>query len=182
MNSESGHSVNGDDHSLEDLIVRFDDLGSRRSSFRPRDMLLPRFERERYSVVGRPAEGTSADKRTGQVDAFSVVYVRCEPGKGIAPHAHDSSEVFIVLTGQWEVSCGDASTRLGPFDVISAPPDAMHGVVNVGDGPGILMAINEGKSGVPIRLAPEILAELAASGHEVTDPEYPPGAGPGSGR
>jgi hypothetical protein len=38
------------------------------------------------------------------------------------------------------------------------------------------MAINEGHAGVPIRLDPAILAELAAAGHTVSDPEYPPGA------
>lgn len=159
---------------LEDLIIRFSDLESRRSAFRPRDMLLPRFERERFSVVGRPGEGTSAGKSTGDVSAFSIVYVRCEPGKGIAPHAHDSSEVFIILSGTWDVSCGEQQARLQPFDVISVPPGAMHGLVNVGSEPGVAMAINEGKTGVAIRLAPEILAELRANGHALPDVEQPP--------
>ena len=164
---------------LEKLIIRFKDLESRKSAFRPRDMLLKRFERDRFSVVGRPGEGSSIDKSSGAVDAFSVVYARCEPGKGIAPHAHDSSEVFIILSGTWEVSSGEARTRLQPFDVISVPPGAMHGLINVGTQTGLAMAINEGKAGVAIRLAPEILAELRANGHDVADVEYPPGAAAG---
>lgn len=160
---------------LEELIIRFKDLDSRKSVFRPRDMLLERFERERFSVVGRPGEGTSAGKNTGDVSAFSVVYVRCEPGKGLAPHAHDSSEVFIILSGVWEVSCGEMRARLEPFDVMSVPPEAMHGLVNVSSETGVAMAINEGKTGVPIHFAPEILAELRAIGHAVPDVEYPPG-------
>jgi quercetin dioxygenase-like cupin family protein len=163
---------------LEKLVIRFKDLDSRKSAFRPRDMLLERFDRDRYSVVGRPGEGSSADKASGAVDAFSVVYVRCQPGKGIAPHAHDSSEVFIILSGTWEVSSGSERTRLEAFDVISVPPGDMHGLVNVGTEPGVAMAINEGKTGVAITLAPEILAELRANGHDVADIEYPPGTAP----
>jgi hypothetical protein len=33
---------------LETSIIRFDGIGARKSSYRPRDMLLPRFERDRY--------------------------------------------------------------------------------------------------------------------------------------
>lgn len=159
---------------IENLVIRYKDLDSRQSTFRPRDMLLPRFERERFSVIGRPGEGTSSDKATGGVDAFSVVYVRCEPGKGLGRHAHASSEAFIILSGSWELSCGDMTTRLEPFDVVSVPPDAMHGLVNVGSETGVAMAINEGKAGVPIQLAPELLSELRAMGHEISDVEYPP--------
>ena len=172
----SAHEVTGNAQDIENYIIRFEDLDARKSAFRPRDMLLPRFERDRFSVIGRPGEGTSADKRTGEVAAFSVVYVRCEPGKGIAPHAHDCAEAFIILAGQWEVTCGELRARLEPFDVISVPRDTMHGLVNVGTGIGLAMAINEGRAGVPIRLAPEILAELRANGHTVADIEYPPGS------
>ena len=66
------------------------------------------------------------------------------------------------------------TTRLEPFDVVSVPPDAMHGLVNVGSETGVAMAINEGKAGVPIQLAPELLSELRAMGHEISDVEYPP--------
>jgi mannose-6-phosphate isomerase-like protein (cupin superfamily) len=163
---------------LEHLVIRFKDLESRKSAFRPRDMLLERFERDRFSVVGRPGEGSSSDKASGAIDAFSVVYARCEPGKGIAAHAHDSSEVFIILSSSWEVSCGDSRTQIEPFDVISVPPGAMHGLVNIGTETGLVMAINEGKAGVAIQLDPAILAELRTNGHEVADPEYPPGSSP----
>ena len=170
-------AANGADE-LENLIIRFKDIESRKSTFRPRDMLLERFDRERFSVVGRPGEGSSADKASGAIDAFSVVYVRCEPGKGLAAHAHDSSEVFIVLSSTWELSCGASRTQVEPFDVVSVPPGAMHGLVNVGTQTGVAMAINEGKAGVAIQLDPAILAELRANGHDVVDPEYPPGSAP----
>ncbi len=50
---------------LEANIIRFGDIGARKSAYRPRDMLLERFERERYSVIGRPAEGTTAGTAFG---------------------------------------------------------------------------------------------------------------------
>jgi quercetin dioxygenase-like cupin family protein len=163
---------------LEANIIRFDAIGERRSPYRPRDMKLPRFERERYSIIGRPAEGSTKGKALGDVTAFSVVYLRCEPGKGLASHAHASAEVFVVMSGQWELDVEGTRTVLNPFDVISVPPDLFHGARNIGDAPGVMMAINEGQTGVPIRLDPAILAELAAAGHVVSDPEYPPAAAP----
>lgn len=65
-------------------------------------------------------------------------------------------------------------TRLEPLDVISVPPGTMHGLVYVGVNTGIAMAINEGKAGVAITLAAEILVELRVNGHDVADVEYPP--------
>jgi quercetin dioxygenase-like cupin family protein len=164
---------------LESNIIRFQDISARKSGYRPRDMLLPRFERERYSVIGRPGEGSTKGTALGNVNAFSVVYLRCEPGKGLASHAHASAEVFIVMSGQWELDVEGTKTVLNPFDVISVPPDVFHGARNISAEPALMMAINEGQSGVPIRLNPAILAEIAAAGHVVSDPEYPPGSKPG---
>ncbi len=41
---------------IEAHVLRFVDLPGRDSPYRPMDMLLERFERKRYAVVGRPAE------------------------------------------------------------------------------------------------------------------------------
>ena len=163
---------------LEANIIRYQDIDARKSGYRPRDMLLERFERERFSVIGRPAEGSTAGTALGSVKAFSCVYLRCEPGKGLASHAHASAEVFIVMSGQWEIDVEGTKTVLNPNDVISVPPDLFHGARNISDQPALMMAINEGQTGTPIRLDPAILAEIAAAGHVVSDPEYPPGSRP----
>ena len=162
---------------LEANIIRFDGIDARKSHYRPRDMLLPRFERERFSVIGRPGEGSTNGKALGDVKAFSIVYLRVEPGKGLASHAHGSAEVFVVMSGQWEIDVEGTKTILNPCDVISVPPDLFHGARNIGTDTAVMMAINEGQTGAPIRLDPAILAELAAAGHVVSDPEYPPGPG-----
>jgi quercetin dioxygenase-like cupin family protein len=161
---------------LEDCVVRFRDLAQHESPFHPFDMRLDRFDRRRYSVVGRPAEQKSATKSTHQVKEFSVVYISCEPGKGIGAHGHATAEVFIVLSGRWKVTLGAEAEReieLEPFDVISVPPDAMHGAVNVSDETAWLMAINAGHAGAPIRWAPKLVEEIRAMGKPVSESETP---------
>lgn len=157
-------------------IIRFEAIGERKSHYRPREMLLPRFERERFSVIGRPGEGSTKGKALGDVKAFSVVYLRCQPGKGLASHAHASAEVFVVMSCQWEIDVEGTKTMLNPFDVISVPPDMFHGARDIGPEPAVMMVINEGQAGVPISLDTAISQEIAAAGHVVSDPEYHPGA------
>jgi mannose-6-phosphate isomerase-like protein (cupin superfamily) len=158
----------------EDLVVRFGDLARRRSPYRPPDMALPRYERERYAVVGRPAEGSDAAPPVGADAGFSVVYLKCEPGTGVAMHAHASSEVFIAMSGRWAATLeGGERVELEAWDLISVPPDTMHGLENIGTEPAYVMAINSGSAGAPIRLPPELLREIAAAGghaEEVTRP------------
>jgi len=161
---------------LEDCVVRFRDLGAHESPFHPFDMQLDRFDRKRFSVIGRPAEQAGATKSTHQVKEFSVVYLSCEPGKGIGAHGHATPEVFIVLSGRWKLTLGadeERSTILEPFDVISVPPDAMHGAVNVSDGTAWLMAINAGHAGAKIRWAPKLVEEIRAMGKQASESEIP---------
>lgn len=164
----------GADYSLEDCIVRFKDLPQRRSTFRPLDMQVAKYERERYSVVGRGAEGTANGKKTAEVKDFSIVYLKVDPGKAVGEHAHATSEVFIPLTGRWEVGIGGETTILEPFDVISVPPNAMHSLVNAGDAPALLMAINAGGAGAPIQWASKVLDEVRATGSTASELERPP--------
>ena len=162
------------DYDLEDCIVRFKDLPKRRSTFQPLDTKVPKYERERYSVVGRGAEGTTKGKKTAEVKDFSIVYVKLDPGKAIGTHAHATSEVFLPLTGRWEVGINGQTTILEPFDVISVPPNVMHSLVNVGDEPAFLMAVNAGGAGAPIQWAREVLDEVRAAGNHVSEMENPP--------
>jgi len=162
----------GDD--IERSVIRFRDLAKRRSTYRPADMVLPRYQRERYSVVGRPAEGTASDKRTSEATGFSVVYLKVEPGKGVGLHAHATPEVFIAMSGRWSVLlAGGRRLTLEPWDVISIPPDLMHGLENIGDETAFIMAINPGHAGAPIRFAPELLAEIRRAGGAAAEIEQP---------
>ncbi len=93
---------------MEAHVLRFRDLAGRESSYRPIDMLLSRFERDRYSVIGRPVEQNGPRTPLHEVDAFNVTYLKCAPGKGIGTHAHAKSQqdgpeevrvALYVLTG-----------------------------------------------------------------------------------
>lgn len=159
---------------IERSVIRFRDLEKRRSSYQPADMALPRYQRERYAVVGRPAEGTAADKRTSEATGFSVVYLKLEPGNGVGLHAHATPEVFIPMSGRWAVLLdGGRRLTLEAWDVISVPPDLMHGLENIGEESAFIMAINPGHSGAPIRFSPELLAEIRAAGGAAAEVELP---------
>ncbi len=172
--------ANGDPEigDLEDYIVRFGEIEQRKSHFRPRDMALARFERERYSIVGRPEEGSTQGKKTSENVPFSCVILKVEPGKGFASHAHETPEVFLFMSGTWELIVGDQKTVVGDWDVASVPALAWHSVKNLGSTTAWVFAINAGQAGAPSYLAPDVLDELKQLGHHFTGAEYPPGARP----
>ncbi len=160
---------------IEANVLRFRELPGREANWRPLDMELPRFERTRYAVAGRPREGT-ATSGLDALEAFNITYLKCAPGKGIGGHAHATPEVFIVMAGRWSVTLGpngERSTILEPWDIISVPPDEMHGAVNISDQDGWIMTINAGHGGAKIRWAPAVLAELMARGVKVAAEEMP---------
>ncbi|GIS90081.1 MAG: hypothetical protein CM1200mP20_01220 [Pseudomonadota bacterium] len=38
-------------------------------------------------------------KSLNRIEGFNLVYVRCEPQKGIGLHKHDTAEIFIPMSG-----------------------------------------------------------------------------------
>ncbi len=164
----------GDD--MERHVLRFRDLDGRESPWKPLDTKLERFERERYSVIGRPAEGTGEGKSVEDVEAFNVTYLKCEPGKGIGGHAHATAEVFIAMSGRWSVTLGPDGEReaiVEPWDIVAVPPDEMHGAVNISDETGWLMTINAGHGGAKIHWARDVLEGVRAMGIEPEEAEQP---------
>lgn len=138
---------------IERHLLRFDELDGHESPWQPIDTMIPRFERKRYSVIGRPAEGTGQGKSVDDIEAFNVTYLKCEPGKGIGGHAHATPEVFIPMSGRWSVTLGpegEQETVMEPWDIISVPPGEMHGATNISDEVGWIMTINAGQGGAKI--------------------------------
>lgn len=161
---------------MEKYVVRYKDLPNRISPVRLLDMALPRFERKRYPVTGRSAEQNWSDKRVGEVESFNVNFVSCEAGCGIGAHAHDTDEAFVILTGRWSVSFGEAGDRaieLEPFDMIVAPPNVTHGVANVSDSEALLIAIQGAHGAAAIRWSPRVVEEAQALGLDVGAVEFP---------
>lgn len=161
---------------IEAHVLRFRHIADKESAYRPIDMLLERFDRKRYAVVGRPAEQTGEPTPLDQVDAFNITYLKVEPGKGLATHGHATPEAFVVMAGTWKITLGvnaDQETILEPFDIIAVPPNAMHGAENIGKDMGWMMTINAGHGGAKLFWPPDLVEEIRATGADVSDVEIP---------
>ena len=159
-------------------LIRFNELDQHQSSFRPIDMALSRFDRRRFSVIGRPTEATSDSNSLNRVEAFNMVYVECDPGKGIGLHKHNTAEIFIPMTGMWEVGMGDEGeslVTLGPWDILNVPLNVMHSATNVSSAAAFLMVISTDQRGPEIFWDPKIIAEINDGGGHVSATEIPEG-------
>jgi mannose-6-phosphate isomerase-like protein (cupin superfamily) len=55
-------------------------------------------------------------------------------GKSFAAHYHeDMQEVFVIASGQAEMTAGDESVVIGPGDTAIIAPNEIHSMKNVGD-------------------------------------------------
>lgn len=161
---------------IEAHVLRFSDIDQRESPYRPIDMMLERFDRKRYAVLGRPAEQKGEPTPLDQVEAFNITYLKIEPGKGLATHGHPTPEAFIVMRGRWKITLGmnaEQETILEPFDIITVPPDLMHGAEVIGDETGWIMTINAGHGGAKLFWPPDLVEELRATGVDVSNVEIP---------
>jgi quercetin dioxygenase-like cupin family protein len=150
---------------MEDFVRRFITRFAQLKPLKvgPPDRRLARFERDRYSVVGRPDERPEGDTGIAVDTGFNIGYIRCEPGKGHCSHSHPDFEVFIPMSGRWRISIeGIGDVIAEPWDVIAVPPGSFHSTVNVSDGEGYMMSVNAGNMTAGFKIAPEIQAELAA--------------------
>ena len=164
-------------------LIRFNELDQHQSSFRPIDMALSRFDRRRFSVIGRPSEATSDSKSLNRVEAFNMVYVECDPGKGIGLHKHNTAEIFIPMTGMWEIGLGDdgeSLVTLEPWDILNVPLNVMHSATNVSNAAAFLMVISTDQRGPEIFWDPKIIAEINEGGGDVSATEIPEGDFKGS--
>jgi mannose-6-phosphate isomerase-like protein (cupin superfamily) len=109
------------------------------------DTKIPGHEREIWSIIGTGnLEDPNLPKPPLPAQDFNLAIVRAEPGKGAALHSHLTQEVFMPLTGRWEIFWGSEGKRsavLEPYDVISLPVHLMRGFPNVGTDAALLLAV-----------------------------------------
>jgi len=101
---------------------------------------------------------------------FHLNLVRCAPGKAAPLHNHLTQEVFIPLSGTWEVFWGPRGERrltLGPWDTISIPPGVSRGFRNVGAADAYLIGIAGGRDPGRINWPEEVRAAARAVGVEL---------------
>jgi mannose-6-phosphate isomerase-like protein (cupin superfamily) len=146
--------------------ARFTELRSSRQAFI--DSKIPGHEREIFNVIGRGVtEDTSLNPAITEARDFNLTYVRAEPGKGAALHAHTTVEVFVALSGEWGIYWGDDGEQeiiLKQWDTVSVPPGVMRGFRNAGKESGLLMAILGGTDAGHVSWTPKVLEQARATG------------------
>jgi uncharacterized RmlC-like cupin family protein len=124
------------------------------------DAGIPGCERTTFPVLG-----SGEDAALGAED-FHLNLVRCAPGKSAPLHNHLTQEVFIPLTGTWEVFWGPRGERkltLGPWDTISMPPGVSRGLRNTSDREAFLIGIANGRDPGRIKWPEHVRAEALAA-------------------
>jgi oxalate decarboxylase/phosphoglucose isomerase-like protein (cupin superfamily) len=152
-------------------LVRFDQLQPLTKN--PADTFLPRYRRERFSVVGRADERRAGEPGISIDAAVNFGFIRCAPGTGNCSHKHPNWEIFIPLSGRWRLVLeggpleGRGELFLEPWDLILVPPDTFHEATNVGAAEACMLSLNPGKKGAAYTLHPEVIEELRSLGPEI---------------
>jgi mannose-6-phosphate isomerase-like protein (cupin superfamily) len=105
------------------------------------DAAIPGCERSTYRVLGSPGAAPLA------AAGFHLNIVRCDPGKSAPLHNHLTEEVFVALTGRWQIFWGPHGDRclvLEAWDTVSVPPGVSRGFRNIGPEPAYLMGMASG--------------------------------------
>lgn len=124
---------------MERRTARFHDL---RPTADYIDSGIPGCERTTLRVLGRTPDAPL------EADGFHMSIVLCDPGKAAPLHNHLTQEVFLALTGQWEVFWGPDGQRslmLKQWDTVSIPPGVLRGFRNVAREPAFLLGMASGR-------------------------------------
>jgi mannose-6-phosphate isomerase-like protein (cupin superfamily) len=128
------------------------------------DAAIPGCERTTYRVLGNVPDAPL------EAHGFHLNIVRCEAGKSAPLHNHLTQEVFVALTGRWEVFWGPTGERsliLEPLDTVSIPPGVSRGFRNVAAEAALLMGMASGQDPGQINWPATVRAAAAAVGVEL---------------
>lgn len=154
------------DEEMSNRIARFKELPFTEAGFV--DAVLEPYKRKILNVIGPGVtEDPALKPAITAVEGFNMTLVKAEKGKGASLHAHETVEVFMPLTGQWEIYWGDEgeqSAVLDTFDVISVPVGVMRGFRNVSDGEQVLMALLGGDDPGKVTWPADLLSEAEVAG------------------
>lgn len=130
------------------------------------DAGIPGCERCTYRVLGNPGAAPLA------AESFHMNIVHCAPGKAAPLHNHLTQEVFLVLSGRWQVFWGPDGERcieLGPWDTVAIPPGVSRGFRNIGSEAGHLLGMAGGHDPGRINWPASVRAAAAAAGVQLPD-------------
>lgn len=126
-------------------VAHFSDLRPHSRLFL--DAVLPEYERTNFIVMGGVGEDPAARPAIPSSELHLGI-VECAPGNGGGLHSHPTVEVFMALTGRWEIRWGDEGEQrvlLEPWDVAAVPAGVMRGFRNVGAEEAHLLAVLTGR-------------------------------------
>ena len=125
------------------------------------DAGIPGCERTTWRVLGVLPDAPLA------AEDFHLNIVCCAPGKSAPLHNHLTQEVFIALSGAWEIfwgPAGERALRLAPWDTVSIPPGVSRGFRNVGTTDACLIGVAGGHDPGRINWPPAVRAVASAAG------------------
>jgi len=98
------------------------------------------YQKSKNSVPNRRRSGLTSyflldrhskvDQETGS--NLAVTWVEVEPGAAQIPHHHEPEQVYVVVQGRGLMRVGDETQAVMAGDLVFIPPNAVHGVQNVG--------------------------------------------------
>lgn len=125
------------------------------------DSAIPGCERTTLRVLGQQPGAPLA------AEGFHMSIVCCEAGKSAPLHSHLTQEVFVALTGRWEIFWGPEGERklvLEQWDTVSVPPGVSRGFRNVSGETAYLMGMASGKDPGMINWPEQVRAAARAVG------------------
>jgi mannose-6-phosphate isomerase-like protein (cupin superfamily) len=125
------------------------------------DAGIPGCERTTLRVLGHPPDAPLA------AEQFHLNIVRCAPGKAAPLHNHLTQEVFIPLSGTWEIFWGPDGARclrVEAWDTVSVPAGVSRGFRNVGEVEACLIGIAGGQDPGRINWPDSVRAAAQAAG------------------
>jgi uncharacterized RmlC-like cupin family protein len=154
------------------FVARFKDLLPQKAEYEKTGIPPEVFEflsgRTLYVVMApENGKGATAGQSISGAPGLAVGILECPPGDGAPLHAHmETGENFMPLTGQWELTwgdCGEHSTVLEPFDMISVPVGAARRFTNVSQSDALLLTLIQGGEALSdIYYPPETGEEVTA--------------------
>jgi len=140
------------------------------------DSTLPGGGAELAAVVGYGmTEDRGQRPRVPDPHGHNIAWLRAEPGRGMLAHRHDQTQVVIVKDGEWDVRLNlddERSVRLGPWDMLSVPPQAWRSFRNVSGDTASMVVINGGDGRVRLRWEDTVVKAAADAGMAIDHNGY----------
>ncbi len=153
---------------IDQHLVRYEDLRPCTTAFI--DTRTPGSkEKENFTIIG-PGVSENPDQyvHITRPHGFNIGGARQPPECINSQHSHETAEVFVVHSGEWEFNTGESGTagnvRLGPGDTISIPTQCFRGFTNVGNNTGFLFAILGGDDPGRVTWAPYVFDQAKEYG------------------